>query len=276
MNADLIAAAVETARESDVILLVLGENEQLSREAWADSHLGDRADLQLVGQQLDLAREIFALGKPTVVVLLNGRPLAVNFLAENADALIEGWYLGQETGNAVADLVLGEVSPSGHLPVTMPRSVGQLPVFYNHKPSARRGYLFDEEAPLYPFGYGLSYTQFDYSEPRLVEETIAVGDSAFVEVDVTNSGDRAGADVVQMYVRDDNATVTRPVLQLSGFERISLEPGETRTVRLEITPRSMALWDLDMERVVEPGSFTISVGADSSDLQSVTLTVADD
>ena len=276
VNADLIAAAVETARESDVILLVLGENEQLSREAWADSHLGDRADLQLVGQQLDLAREIFALGKPTVVVLLNGRPLAVNFLAGNADALIEGWYLGQETGNAVADLVLGEVSPSGHLPVTMPRSVGQLPVFYNHKPSARRGYLFDEEAPLYPFGYGLSYTQFDYSEPRLVEETIAVGDSAFVEVDVTNSGDRFGADVVQMYVRDDNATVTRPVLQLSGFERISLEPGETRTVRLEIAPRSMALWDLDMERVVEPGSFTVSVGADSSDLQSVTLTVADD
>lgn len=276
VNAELIAAAVETAREADVILMVLGENEQLSREAWADNHLGDRADLQLVGQQLDLAREIFALGKQTIVVLLNGRPLAVNFLSENADALIEGWYLGQETGNGVADVVLGEVNPSGHLPVTIARSVGQLPVFYNHKPSARRGYLFDEEAPLYPFGYGLSYTTFDMSEPRLVEDMISAGESAFVEVDVTNTGDRAGDDVVQLYIRDDLAMVTRPVLQLAGFQRVSLDAGESQTLRFEVTERAMSLWNLDMERVVEPGTFTLSVGADSTDLQSVTLTVTED
>lgn len=274
-NARLIEDAVATAQEADVILMVLGENEQLSREAWADNHLGDRASLQLFGQQMDLAREIFALGKPTIVVLLNGRPLAVTELAEEADALIEGWYLGQETGNAVADVVLGHVNPGGHLPVTVARSVGQLPVFYNHKPSARRGYLFDEEAPLYPFGYGLSYTTFDISAPRLVDDTIAIGETATVEVDVTNTGDVAGDDVVQLYVRDDHAMVTRPVLELKGFERVTLEPGETRTVTFELPPRAFALWNLDMEREVEPGTFTISAGHSSADLQSATLTVTD-
>ncbi|MEA1941173.1 MAG: glycoside hydrolase family 3 N-terminal domain-containing protein [Pseudomonadota bacterium] len=274
-NARLIEDAVAVARDADVILMVLGENEQLSREAWADNHLGDRASLQLFGQQMDLAREIFALGKPTIVVLLNGRPLAVTELAEEADALIEGWYLGQETGNAVADVVLGHVNPGGHLPVTVARSVGQLPVFYNHKPSARRGYLFDEEAPLYPFGYGLSYTTFDISAPRLVDDTIAVGETATVEVDITNTGDVAGDDVVQLYVRDDHAMVTRPVLELKGFERVTLEPGETRTVTFELPPRAFALWNLDMEREVEPGTFTISAGHSSTDLQSTTLTVTD-
>lgn len=276
VNARLIGEAVATAREADVVLLVLGENEQLSREAWADNHLGDRASLELFGQQMDLAREIFALGKPTIVLLLNGRPLAVNELAERADALIEGWYLGQETGNAVADVVLGRANPGGHLPVTIPRSVGQLPVFYNHKPSARRGYLFDESEPLYPFGYGLSYTTFEISAPRLVDDTIAVGERARVEVDVTNTGDVAGDDVVQLYVRDDAAMVTRPVLELKGFERVTLEPGETRTVRFELTPRALSLWNLDMEREVEPGTFTISVGHNSVELRSTTLTVTGD
>lgn len=213
---------------------------------------------------------------PTIVLLLNGRPLAVNELAERADALIEGWYLGQETGNAVADVVLGRANPGGHLPVTIPRSVGQLPVFYNHKPSARRGYLFDESEPLYPFGYGLSYTTFEISAPRLVDDTIAVGERARVEVDVTNTGDVAGDDVVQLYVRDDAAMVTRPVLELKGFERVTLEPGETRTVRFELTPRALSLWNLDMEREVEPGTFTISVGHNSVELRSTTLTVTGD
>jgi beta-glucosidase len=171
--------------------------------------------------------------------------------------------------------VLGHVNPGGHLPVTVARSVGQLPVFYNHKPSARRGYLFDAEAPLYPFGYGLSYTTFDISAPRLVDDTIAVGETATVEVDVTNTGDVAGDDVVQLYVRDDHAMVTRPVLELKGFERVTLEPGETRTVTFELPPRAFALWNLDMEREVEPGSFTISAGHSSADLQSTTLTVTD-
>ena len=275
VNAQLIEAAVAAAREADVVLLVLGENEQLSREAWADNHLGDRSDLQLVGQQMDLAREIFALGKPTIVLLLNGRPLAVTELAENADALLEGWYLGQETGNAVADVVLGHVNPGGHLPVSFAREVGQLPVFYNHKPSARRGYLFGDTSPLYPFGYGLSYTSFDISAPRFERDTIAAGETATVYVDITNTGDVAGDDVVQLYLRDDASMVTRPVLELAGFQRVTLEPGETQTVTFEVGPRAMAVWNFEMEREIEPGTFTISAGHSSADLQSATLTVTE-
>ncbi|MFN3536735.1 MAG: glycoside hydrolase family 3 N-terminal domain-containing protein [Brevundimonas sp.] len=273
VNARLIQEAVAVARQSDVIVMVLGENEQLSREAWAESHLGDRADLQLVGQQMDLARAIFALNKPTIVLLLNGRPLAVGELVEQADALIQGWYLGQETGNAVADVLFGRVNPGGKLPVTIPRSVGQLPVFYNHKPTARRGYLFDETSPLFPFGYGLSYTSFRMSAPRLTSPTIRVGEAAQVQVDVTNTGRVAGDEVVQIYVRDDHASITRPVLELKAFERVTLQPGETRTVTLDLSPEALSLWDLNMQRVVEPGTFTIHAGPNSVDLQSATLTV---
>ncbi len=273
VNRRLIAEATETARKADVIVMVLGDNEQTSREAWADNHLGDRSSLELVGQQGDLARAVLALGKPTVVVLLNGRPLSVNYLAENAPALVEGWYLGQETGNAFADMLLGKVNPGGKLPVTIARHAGQLPVFYNHKPTARRGYLLDTTAPLYPFGHGLSYTSFDISSPRLANASIAVGESIRVSVDVTNTGPRAGDEVVQLYVRDDEASVTRPVIELKRFQRITLKPGERRTLTFELKPDDLALWDLQMKRVVEPGTFTISVGPNSVDLKSARLTV---
>ncbi len=275
VNERLIADAVEAAREADVILMVLGENEQLSREAWDFDHLGDRPDLSLFGQQMDLAREIFALNKPTIVLLLNGRPLAVGELVEEADALIEGWYLGQETGHAVADVVLGEVNPGGKLPVTFARSAGHLPVFYNHKPTARRGYLLDDVSPLFPFGYGLSYTTFDISAPRFENATIGLDETATVYVDVTNTGDRTGDEVVQLYVRDDVAMITRPVIELKGFERVTLEPGETRTVEFELGFDELSLWNLQMEREVEPGTFTISAGPNSVDLQSATLTVVE-
>ncbi|MDQ8758098.1 glycoside hydrolase family 3 N-terminal domain-containing protein [Sphingosinicella sp. LHD-64] len=273
VNDRLRREAIETARGADTIVLVLGDNEQLSREAWADNHLGDRSSLDLVGPQEQLAREIFALGKPTVVILLNGRPLSVNYLAENAPALLEGWYLGQETGHGVADVVFGRVNPAGRLPVSIARNVGQLPVFYNRKPSARRGYLFDTTAPLYPFGFGLSYTSFEMSPPRLARRTIGTNDSVAVEVDVRNTGRRAGDEVVQLYVRDDAASVTRPLLELKRFQRVALRPGERRTVRFELTPADLSLWNLEMRRVVEPGTFTISVGPNSVDLESVTLTV---
>jgi beta-glucosidase len=273
VNRRLIAEAVETARKADVIVMVLGDNEQTSREAWADNHLGDRSSLDLVGQQEDLARAVLALGKPTVVVLLNGRPLSVNYLAVNAPALIEGWYLGQETGNAVADVLLGKVNPGGKLPVTIARNVGQLPLFYNHKPSAQRGYLFDTANPLYPFGYGLSYTSFDISAPRFGNASIVVGEPVQVSLDVANTGSRAGDEVVQLYVRDDEASVTRPVLELKRFQRITLKPGERRTVTFELKPDDFAVWDLQMKRVVEPGTFTISAGPNSADLKSATLTV---
>src|SRR6185369_12718868 len=182
----LIAEAVEAAKQADTIIMVLGDNEQTSREAWADNHLGDRQSLDMYGQQNDLAKAIFDLGKPTVVFLLNGRPLSVNLLAERADALVEGWYLGQETGYAAADLLFGRANPGGKLPLSIARNVGQLPVFYNHKPSARRGYIDGVTTPLYPFGFGLSYTTFSISEPRLAAAKIGVDGSTKVAVDVTN------------------------------------------------------------------------------------------
>ncbi|UZK66021.1 glycoside hydrolase family 3 N-terminal domain-containing protein [Sphingomonas sp. M1-B02] len=272
-NDRLRAEALETAKNADTIVLVLGDNEQLSREAWADNHLGDRNSLELIGPQNRLAQEIFALGKPVVVLLLNGRPLSVKYLSENAPALIEGWYLGQETGHAVADVVFGRANPGGKLPVTIARDVGQLPMFYNHKPSARRGYLFAETSPLYPFGYGLSYTTFEMGAPVLATPTIGRYNKVKVSVDVTNTGTRAGDEVVQLYVRDDLASVTRPVKELKAFERVSLQPGEKKTVSFELTPRDLSLWNVDMKRVVEPGTFTVSAGPDSVKLKSTKLTV---
>lgn len=274
VNRKLIADAVETARKSDVVVMVLGENEQLSREAWADAHLGDRASLDMVGQQEELARAIFALGKPTVVILLNGRPLSVNYLAANAPAMIEGWYLGQETGNAVTDVLFGTVNPGGKLPVSFARSAGQLPVYYNRKPTSRRGYLFDSTAPLYPFGFGLSYTTFDVSAPRFARSAVRVGDNVQVSVDVANTGRRSGDEVVQLYVRDDEASITRPLLELKRFQRVTLQPGERRTVTFELKPDDLSLWNMEMKRVLEPGTFTISAGPNSVDLKSAKLTVA--
>lgn len=273
VNVRLIADAVTAARKADVIVMVLGDNEQTSREAWADNHLGDRSSLDLIGQQNDLAAAMLALSKPVVVLLLNGRPLSVNMLAEKAPALVEGWYLGQETGNAVADVLLGKVNPGGKLPVSIARSVGQLPIFYNRKPSARRGYLFDTTAPLYPFGYGLSYTSFSIGAPRLDRATIGKGERARVSIDVANTGARAGDEVVQLYVRDDYSSVTRPIIELKHFQRVALAPGERRTVTFELTPDDLALWNAQMKHVVEPGTFTISAGPNSVELKSATLTV---
>lgn len=275
VNARLIAEAVETAKRADVVVMVLGDNEQTSREAWAETHLGDRNSLDLVGQQNDLARAIFDLGKPTVVFLLNGRPLSINLLAERADAIIEGWYLGEQTGFAAADVLFGRANPGGKLPVSIARNAGQLPVFYNRKPTARRGYLFDEPtSPLYPFGFGLSYTTFEISAPRLADTRIGQGESVKVEVDVANTGGVAGDEVVQLYVRDVAASITRPVLELKHFKRVTLAPGARTTVTFDIKPADLSMWNLEMKRVVEPGDFEILVGPNSVDLKKVVLTVA--
>lgn len=274
VNARLIAEAVEAAKSADTIVMVLGDNEQTSREAWADNHLGDRASLDLLGQQNDLAKAIFDLGKSTIVLLLNGRPMSVNLIAERADALIEGWYMGQQTGHAVADLLFGRANPGGKLPVSFARSVGQLPIFYNYKPSARRGYLDGSTKPLFPFGFGLSYTSFAIAAPRLTRARMGVGEATEVLVDVTNTGKVSGDEVVQIYVRDDVSSVTRPVLELKRFERVTLAPGQTRTLRFAIGPSELWFYNTEMKRVVEPGTFTIFAGASSVDLKPVTLTVA--
>lgn len=272
-NAPLIADAVARARDADVVLLVIGENEQLSREAWAKAHLGDRADLSLFGDQLPLARALFALDVPVVVLLLNGRPLALEEVAQGADALIEGWYLGQETGHAVAEVVFGKVSPGGKLPVTLPRSVGQLPLYYSHKPSARRGYLFDDATPLFPFGFGLSYSSFALDPPELSQTVIAQDGSLVVTARVRNTGTRRADQVVQLYLRDRAASVTRPQRELRRFARVMVAPGDVQTVRFELGPDDFALWDLRMQRRVEPGMFDVMLGFDSVETVSAAVEV---
>jgi beta-glucosidase len=273
VNARLIAEAVEAAKSADTIVMVLGDNEQTAREAWADNHLGDRTTLDLIGQQNELARAIFALNKPTVVLLLNGRPLSATLLAERADALLECWYMGQETGHAVADLLFGRANPGGKLPVSIARDTGQLPMFYNRKPSSRRGYIDGVTTPLYPFGYGLSYTRFEISAPRLEKARIGVDGSTRVQVDVRNVGNVRGDEVVQLYIRDDVSSVTRPLLELKGFQRVTLAPGEQRTLAFDIKPSDLWFYNADMKRAVEPGTFSIFAGPNSVDLKKTTLTV---
>jgi beta-glucosidase len=226
-----------------------------------------------VGEQNELARAMYALGKPIVAVLINGRPQAVTELAAKSNALIEGWYLGQEGGTAMADILFGDANPGGKLPVTIPRSVGQLPLTYNEKPSAHRGYLFDTKEPLFPFGYGLSYTTFEIGTPKLSAAQIAHTGSVTVSVDVRNTGKMAGDEVVQLYLRDVVSSVTRPRKELKGFKRVTLQPGASTTVTFTLDSNALALWDKNMKRVVEPGEFHIMAGPNSVDLKSVTLTV---
>ena len=270
-----IAEAVEVAKRADVIVLAIGGNEQTSREAWGLNHMGDRTSLDLIGRQEELVKAMVALGKPVVVFLFNGRPLSINYVNQNVPAIFECWYLGQETGRAVADVLFGDSNPSGKLPISFPRSAGHLPVFYNYKPSARRGYLFDDVSPLFAFGYGLSYTTFSIKNVRLRKKAIRRNESTQVLADVTNTGKREGMEVVQMYIRDLVSSVTRPIKELKGFKKISLRPGETKTVALDITPELLAFYDVNMNYVVEPGDFAILVGNSSrdSDLQKVILQV---
>ncbi|HYP29652.1 MAG TPA: glycoside hydrolase family 3 N-terminal domain-containing protein [Blastocatellia bacterium] len=263
-EAKLIAEAVQAARASDAVVLALGGNEDTNKEAWAENHLGDRDSLELVGQQNELVRAVLEAGKPTIVFLINSGPLSINYIAENAPAILEGFYLGQETGVAAADVLFGDYNPSGKLPVSFPRSVGQLPIYYNQKPTAKRGYLFTSKEPLFAFGHGLSYTTFEYSTPAVRPEKIGPAGQASVSVTVTNTGRVAGDEIVQLYIRDQVSSVTRPVKELKGFERITLAPGQSRTVTFTITPDKLSFLDLNMNRVVEPGLFDIMVGPDST------------
>ncbi|HEV3469472.1 MAG TPA: glycoside hydrolase family 3 N-terminal domain-containing protein [Pyrinomonadaceae bacterium] len=273
-DARLIAEAVEAARGSDVAVVVIGGNEDTNKEAWADNHLGDRDSLELVGRQNDLVRAVLGTGRPTVVVLINSGPLAVTYVAEAVPAILEGFYLGQETGTGVADVLFGDYNPSGKLPVSFPRSVGQLPIYYNHKPTAKRGYLWTSKEPLFPFGHGLSYTTFDYSAPTVSPARIGPAGTASVSVTVTNTGRRAGDETVQLYVRDLVSSVTRPVKELKDFRRVSLAPGERKTVTFTITPDKLSFLDLNMKRTVEPGWFDIMVGPSSVKHQTAKLEVA--
>jgi beta-glucosidase len=268
-----IQKAVELAKTCDAVLLVMGGNELTCREEW-NNHTGDFYDLDLLGRQDDLAKAIFELKKQTAVLLINGRPQSVNYLAENAPAMLEGWYLGQEQGTAVANVVFGKVNPSGKLAVTIPRHVGQLPVYYNRKPYVHESpYIDGVFSPLYPFGFGLSYTTYKYANLKLDAKKVIVGEPVKVTIDVTNSGERDGDEVIQLYIRDMVSTVTRPIQELKDFTRIHLAKGETKTVSFMITADKLQYYGPDMKRIVEPGEFEVQVGRNSTDYLSAKFEV---
>jgi len=270
---DSVKAAADVAKKADVAILVVGENESTNREAWSENHLGDRDSLDLLGAQNDLVRAVVETGTPTVVLLINGRPLSINYIAEKVPAILEGWYLGQEGGTAAANVIFGDVNPGGKLPITFPRSVGDLPDFYNHKPSANRTYAFSTRKPFYPFGYGLSYTTFRFNNLHVEPAQIISSGTATVSVDITNSGSREGDEVPQLYIHQRVAEVTQPVMQLRGFQRITLKPGEKKTVEFTVTPGMLSMLNIDMHRVVEPGVFEVMVGPSSDQTSTVALTV---
>lgn len=273
---DNFASAEQLATSADAVLLVIGETSNMSGEA------KNRATINLPGDQLALAKKLYATGKPVVVLLVNGRPLAIPWLAEHIPAIIEGWQLGSQMGPAVADVLFGDVNPSGKLPVTFPRTTGQIPIYYNHKNSGRppdstdfytSKYLDVHWTPQFPFGWGLSYTTFSYAEPQLSAEKMAPDGSIQVAVRVSNTGSCSGAEVVQLYLQDVVASVTRPVKQLRGFERVELQPGESRTVTFTVTPDDLAFYNQQMQRVVEPGEFRVFAGGNSVDVKSVSFWV---
>ncbi|HXT97271.1 MAG TPA: glycoside hydrolase family 3 N-terminal domain-containing protein [Polyangia bacterium] len=275
-DARLTAEAAKVAKAADVVLLVLGQNEQLSREGWADNHQGDRMSLDLPGRQMELARAVLAAGRPTILLLIHGSPLTIPELAQKVPAILDGFYLGEETGTAVADVLFGDVSPAGRLPVSVPRSIGTIPVYYDYKPSARRLYLFEQPGPEWPFGYGLSYTTFTYDNPTVAPASIPPDGHTTASVTVTNTGKRASDEVVQLYIHDLVSSVTRPVEELKGFRRIHLAPGESKKVDFPLGFDELSLYDAKMKRVVEPGRFEIMVGgsSDPHDLKKTNLDVA--
>ncbi|MGQ1785314.1 glycoside hydrolase family 3 N-terminal domain-containing protein [Saccharicrinis sp. GN24d3] len=265
--------AIAAAKKSDAVILVVGGSRRTCGEG------EDRDDLDLTGVQNELVEAIHKTGKPIIVVLINGRPLSINYIAENIPSVLETWYLGMRSGDAVANVIFGDVNPGGKLTVSFPRSVGQVPVTYLERPDfvghGKGRYKYSDKSPLFPFGYGLSYTTFEYGNPVLAKSVIQAGGATTVSVDVTNTGMRPGDEVVQMYIRDDYASVGRYLKMLKGFKRISLKPGETQKVEFELNSENLAVLTQDMNKVVEPGTFTVSVGASSrtEDLKTVTLTV---
>ncbi len=271
---ELICEAMEVAGQSDIVILALGGTPRTCRESAGMKRLGDRNDLCLYGRQQELFDSLCTLGKPIIVYLMNGRPLTINRIAAEADAILEGWYLGEATGKAVAEVLLGKVNPSGKLPVSFPRSVGNLPAYYNRHPSAfGLRYINADNEPLYPFGFGLSYTTFEYGKPKLSTKEMTVDGSVLLSVKVKNTGFVEGKEVVQLYVRDDLSTVTRPIKELKGFKKIFLKPGEEQIVRFTVDRTTLKYFNRKMQEVVEPGTFTLMVGPNSTDLQDIKFIV---
>ena len=263
------AEAVAAARDSDVAIVFVGETAEMVGEA------ASKSSLDLTGRQLDLVKAVQATGKPTIVVLINGRPLTIGWIVENAPAILEAWMGGSEAGNAIADVLFGDTNPGGKLPVTFPRTVGQVPIYYNHMNTGRppeannrytSKYLDVPWTPLFPFGYGLSYTQFKITNLQLSAQRMPANGKLTVSVDVENVGRRAGDEVVQLYIRDTAASMTRPVKELKGFQRVTLQPGEKKRLEFVLTGEQLGFWNREMRFVVEPGEFKVMVGPNSEDL----------
>ena len=272
-----IATAAHKAKDVDYVVLVVGDNAM--RYRWKDKTAGEnmgRAALDLPGKQLDLVKAIEATGTPIIIVLVNHRPISEPWLHDHIPSIIEAWGPGSLGGQAVAEIIFGQVNPSGKLPLTIARDVGQLRMIYNHKPSAYfHKYAFEKIEPLYPFGFGLSFTNFEYSKPKLSSTMINSNEIVSVTVSVSNTGNYDGDEVVQMYIRDQVSSVTRPVKELKGYKRIFLKKGETKEVFFDIDKSTLAFYDINMKYCVEPGDFTIMVGSSSNDrdLKSTKLTV---
>ncbi len=268
--------AVNAARKSDAVIIAVGESAEMSGEA------ASRSSLDLPGRQLELVKAVQATGKPVVIVLMNGRPLTINWVAENSPAILETWFAGSQGGNAIADVLFGDVNPSGKLPVTFPRAVGQIPIYYNHMNTGRppdasnkytSKYLDVPWTPLYPFGFGLSYTQFKITNVSLSGERIPANGQVTVTVDIDNVGRRSGEEVVQLYIRDVAASVTRPVKELKGFQRVTLGPGQRTQVRFQLGREQLGFFNRQMKFVVEPGEFKVMVGSNSEDVVEKTFQV---
>lgn len=273
-----IKEAAEKAKKADFAIVVVGDNSM--RYKWKDKTAGEnmgRASLDLFGKQLDLVKAIEKTGTPVIIVLVNGKPISEPWLENNIPAILESWEPGNLGGQAVAEVVFGDVNPSGKLPLTIPRSVGQLRMIYNHKPSAYfHKYADEKKTPLYPFGYGLSYTNYKYSTPLLSDNTLNKENTILVTTEITNTGEVDGEEVAQLYIRDNVSSVTRPVKELKGYQRVFLKAGETKKIKFTVNAESLAFYDIDMNYVVEPGTFTIMTGSSSNkkDLKKTILSIS--
>jgi beta-glucosidase len=271
-----LRAVAMAAKEAEAAIVVLGESGWRNEdERGTDGEGYDSATLELTGLQQDLVETVVATGTPTIVVLINGRPLAIRWISENVPAIVEAWIPGEKGGQAIAEVLFGDYNPSGRLPITIPRHVGQLPVHYNYKPSKvywmekgyAKGYMDMPPTPLFEFGYGLSYTKFQYSNLRISPERTGPGGTIKVNVTISNTGKRAGSEVVQLYINDVVSTVTTPVRVLRGFSKVFLEPGQSKEVEFELGPQELCLLNRDMHWVVEPGQFEVMVGKSCEDIK---------
>jgi beta-glucosidase len=268
---DGFAEAVEAAKAADIAVVVVGDKSGLSLDC-SSGEFRDRADIGLPGVQQQLVEAVCETGTPVVLVLMNGRPTSIPWIAENAPAILEAWLPGEEGGNAVADILFGDYNPGGKLPITIPRATGQIPIFYNRKPSGSRSFIYGDYVdcsmtPLFAFGHGLSYTQFEFDNLHIESPKAKIGESMRIGFDVENVGDREGDEVVQLYVHDAEAKVTRPIQELKGFKRLTLAPGETKTVTFTLFVNQLGFYNENMDFVVEPGAIEVMIGAASDDIR---------